>query len=263
MNYIVTTIKEPPTELLDTAADLATKLSIWYVPRDEYSIDTLRSRYKVDGIIVVTKKQIELVMPAGSYFFHIGMAKLRIKSIQEGKYDHMARAMGVFTGAAILDCTLGLGTDAIVASYLAGSTGRVVGIESSPVVAEIVRRGLLAYDPEDEDIQIAMRNIEVVTGNSLAYLRTLPDDSFDIVYFDPMFRRPVQDSSGIAPLREVANLEPVSTAAVHEAMRVAKKRVVLKEAARSNEFTRLGFNNLSGGKYSSVMYGYIVTEEGE
>jgi 16S rRNA (guanine1516-N2)-methyltransferase len=263
MNYLITTIKEPPAGLLDTAAELATKLSIRYVPREEFSIDALRSRYKVDGIIVVTKKQIELVMPAGSYFFHIGMAKLRIKSIHEGKYDHMAYAMGVLPGDMILDCTLGLGTDAIVASYLTGSKGRVVGIESSPVVAEIVRRGLTAYNPEDEDIKKAMRNIEVITGDSLAYLRTLPDHSFDIVYFDPMFRRPVQDSSGIAPLREVANPEPIAIEAVHEAKRIAKKRVVLKEAARSNEFARLGFNNMSGGKYSSVMYGYIVTEEGE
>jgi 16S rRNA (guanine1516-N2)-methyltransferase len=263
MKYIVTTIKDPPTELLDTAADLATKLSIRYVPREECSIDALRSRCNVEGIIVVTRKQIELVMSAGCCFFHIGMAKLRIKNIREGKYDHMAQAMGVLPGDRILDCTLGLGTDAIVASYLAGSKGRVVGIESSPVVAEIVRRGLTAYDPEDKDIKKAMRNIEVVTGDSLAYLQTLPDQSFDIVYFDPMFRRPVQDSSGIAPLREVANPEPISTKAVHEAKRVAKKRVVLKEAARSKEFTRLGFSKISGGKYSSVMYGYNVTEEGE
>lgn len=249
--------------IVDVAKDVAKSISAHYIPRENKSLDRLRLEYNADQILVVTKKQMQLIMPTGVYFFHIGMAKLRIKSILDGKYDHMALAMALSPGDWILDCTLGLGTDATVASFLTGSTGGVVGIEESAVVAELVRRGLRCYEGTDEEMTKAMHRIEVVTGDYLLHLRKLPAKSFDIVYFDPMFRRPVKESSGIASLRLLANHAPVSCEAITEAIRIARKRVVLKEAANSTEFSRLGFHRFSGGKYSSVMYGYIEAQEGE
>lgn len=263
MNIIVTTSDKPAPDIVALAEDLAYKLALRYVPRNNMSLDTIRLKYAADQILVVTKKQLKLVMPQGVYFFHVGMAKLRIKSIRDGKYDHMTLAMGLTPGDWILDCTLGLGTDAIVAGYLTGPGGRVTGIEASAMVAEILRHGLKTYAENDAAIAAAMRRIEVITGDYLVHLRKLPAKSFDIVYFDPMFRRPVTESSGMAPLRLLANPAPVSPEAIAEAIRVARKRVVLKEAVHSAEFSRLGFQHFSGGKYSSVMYGYIEPQEGE
>jgi hypothetical protein len=227
------------------------------------SLENLRIRHQMDHILVVTKSQLKLIMPTGTYFFHIGMAKLRIKNLQTGNSDQMINAMRLSPGDVVLDCTLGLGTDAIVASYALGASGRVTGLESSPIVTELVWRGLAAYNPEDPAVASAMRRIEVVCAEHIDYLHRLPDKSVDIVYFDPMFRRPVQESSGIAPLRLLANHTPVTSDAINEAKRVARKRVVLKEAANSREFLRLGFQSFCGGTYSSVMFGYIETKEGE
>lgn len=263
MKLIVTTGGKTTPAITSAAQDVATALAVDFIPRDDMSIENLRIRYQTDNILLVTKTQFKLIMPTGTYFFHIGMAKLRIKNLRDGKYDHMIDAMRLSVGDVVLDCTLGLGTDAVVASYVLGAQGRVIGLESSPIVTELVWRGLAAYDPEDSEIASAMRRIEVVCAEHVDYLHLLPDKSVDIVYFDPMFRRPVQESSGIAPLRLLANHAPVTNAAIVEAKRVARKRVVLKEAAQSSEFTRLGFQSFCGGRYSSVMFGYIEIKEGE
>ena len=92
----------------------------------------------------------------------------------------------------------------------------------------------------------------------LDYLRQQKDNSYDVVYFDPMFRKPLTASNGISPLRSVANHAPLSEEAVAEALRVARQRVVMKEASGSEEFARLGFHQLMGGKYSKVHYGVMI-----
>jgi ubiquinone/menaquinone biosynthesis C-methylase UbiE len=89
------------------------------------------------------------------------------------------------------------------------------------------------------------------------YLKLLPDNSFDIIYFDPMFRNPINKSSNLKPIRTLADMRSLTTESIKEARRVAKKRVVIKEAAGSNEFTRLGIVTTVGGKYSSIKYGII------
>ena len=97
-----------------------------------------------------------------------------------------------------------------------------------------------------------MRRVEAKHADYEDFLRNLPDDFYDVVYFDPMFRHPLKDSVQLAPLRLLAEPAPVSHAAIAEACRVARKRVVLKENSRSLEFARLGFSKTAGGKYSSV-----------
>lgn len=59
------------------------------------------------------------------------MAELRIKNIIDGNPDHMTTVMGLTKGMSALDCTLGLGTDAIVASYIAGESGLIQALEGS------------------------------------------------------------------------------------------------------------------------------------
>ena len=102
-----------------------------------------------------------------------------------------------------------------------------------------------------------MRRIEVVTTDYFDFLKAAEKNSFDIVYFDPMFRHALEKSSGINPIRPVAEKSPVTLEAVREACRVAKNFVVLKENSRSEEFNRLGFKIAEGGKYSSISFGVI------
>ena len=103
----------------------------------------------------------------------------------------------------------------------------------------------------------AMRRVEVVTADYFDYLKTCADKSFDVVYFDPMFRHAINKSSGINPIRPLADNRPLEIISVREACRVARRCVVMKENSRSTEFERLGFKIADGGKYSSISFGVI------
>lgn len=240
------------------ALELSDRLQIDYVERHKESVGKLMDKYGVEAVLVAYPQELKLNSSAGEMFFHPNMSQLRVKNLRKGEKDHMSEAMGLQEGMKVLDCTLGFGADAIVASFGVGETGQVVGVESSPLIAAVTGHGLQHFLPGNYPLYAAMRRIEVVNMDYLDFLRQQPDNSYDVVYFDPMFRKPLTASNGISPLRSVANHEPLSLEAVKEAQRVARYRVVMKEASGSEEFSRLGFSTIMGGKYSKVHYGVLT-----
>jgi ubiquinone/menaquinone biosynthesis C-methylase UbiE len=185
------------------------------------------------------------------------MAHLRMKNLRFGDGDRMAEAMGLEPGMDVLDCTLGFGADAIVASAVVGDSGSVTGLESQPLIEAVVGYGLANYENDTEQIIAAMRRVKTHAIEAYDYLKAQPDNSVDVIYFDPMFRHPFAESKNIAPLRPVANKNPLTVETIAEAKRVARQRVVLKESSKSLEFARLGFLERAGGRYSKVQYGVI------
>ena len=169
----------------------------------------------------------------------------------------MAEAMGLAPGMSVLDCTLGFGADAIVSSFSVGAKGHVKALESNPLIEAVVSYGLANFKAENWPIQEAMRTVQTHCADALTFLKTQEKDSFDVIYFDPMFRHPLEKSISLSPLREVADMRALTRETIKEAKRVAKHRVVMKENARSAEFIRLGFEKVVGGTYSKVHYGVI------
>ena len=254
---IVTTgYKSRPADCL-LAQETAERLGIPFVKRRHISYEDLRVQYGALFVLVVKKGGLRLETSDGELFFHPNMAHVRVRELGRGQKDHMVEAMGIGEGDTVLDCTLGLGADSITASFIAGERGKVTALEKSPLIYEIVRHGLAHFSAGNYDLHAAMRRVEVRRADYEVFLRTLPDDSYDVVYFDPMFRHPLKDSVQLAPLRLLAESAPVSLSAVAEACRVARRRVVLKENSRSLEFARLGFSHITGGKYSPVHYGVL------
>lgn len=258
MDLIVTTSQRPARSIAHLAKDIAERLAVPFVSRERYSLASLKEMYDITSLVVVTTAGPVIYTPAGEYFFHLSMAELRIKNIINGNHDHMVAAMGLTAGMSVLDCTLGLATDAIVASFVIGETGSITGLESSAEIALITGYGLQNYNVDSDcHITNALRRIKVENIEYCHYLASLPDNSVDIVYFDPMFRSPIFKSSNVNPIRSLANMEPLTAQALEQACRVAKRRVVVKEAAGSPEFVRLGITQVVGGKYSSLNYGVI------
>lgn len=255
--YIVTTGGKQKDGQVALAKETAERLGILYVPRERLGLDELREKTGAVNILVARSGQLLLETPEGTMFFHPSMAHLRIKNIRQGKNDHLIEAMALKPGMRVLDCTLGLGSDAIVESYAVGETGHVTAVETNPVMAEVVRYGLAHCESENPMTTAAMRRIEVIASDHLSFLKSCADNSYDAVYFDPMFRHPFQESSSMSPLRGLADPSALSKEAVKEAVRVSRGRVVLKETSKSTEFERLGFSETVGGKYSKVKYGLI------
>ncbi|MBO8140984.1 MAG: class I SAM-dependent methyltransferase [Firmicutes bacterium] len=249
---VVTTSRQATPEQERLARELAARLGLEFRQR--------RGAWRQLGAsaaLVVTRERLVIQSPAGEIFFHPGMARPRIRQLERGKPDVMVEAMDLGPKDSVLDCTLGLGADAIVASYVVGEAGRVVGLETVPVLAELVRRGFREHDPGHAGTRAAMRRIEVVTADFRDYLAQLPAGSFDVVYFDPMFRDPVMESASMRPWRELACHRPLSPEDIALARRVARRRVVVKERACSPVFEELGLSTVTGGRRSRVAYGAV------
>lgn len=207
--------------------------------------------------LVVTKERLVIETSAGQLFFHPGMSRHRIRALEQGRNDVMIEAMGLTAGQSVLDCTLGLGADALVAAFVVGEAGRIVGVEAVPALAEVVRIGLATYQFKHAPIVEAMRRIEVVCADHGQYLSSLPDNCYDVVYFDPLFREPVRETIHMQPWRELGEQKPLTRETLREACRVAKRRVVVKERSDGQVFEELGITNVVGGKSSRIAYGVL------
>ena len=86
---------------------------------------------------------------------------IRIKRLLQGESDPYLVAGNITTGSTVLDCTLGLGADAIVASSTVGECGRVVALEDNRFLAFLVAHGLSTWEDGENSIIQAMRRVEV------------------------------------------------------------------------------------------------------
>ena len=78
---------------------------------------------------------------------------------------------------------------------------------------------------------------------------------YDVIYFDPMFERPIMESSGIASLRKAADYAPLTQEILELAGTLCRKRVVVKH--REGTLKHLHFDKIEGGKYSTLSYGIL------
>ena len=256
MKLIVTTTQS----MTEIEADLETFLSesgLPFVPRNHMGLGKLMERFQAEGIIAWGASGPILYFGNEKFFFHPNMAKRRIAFFRkQQKPDIMIEAAGLERGDSFLDCTLGLGADSIVASYFS-ATGRITGLEHQPEIAHVIHWGMKRYCNEMSWLQEAVRRIEVIAADHKEYLPGLEDLSYDIVYFDPMFTKPILKSRPISPLRRIADHEPLEQSTINEACRVARKRVVMKDLAEGEELERLGFQKISRSKYNKLAYGVI------
>ncbi|AQU79449.1 class I SAM-dependent methyltransferase [Planococcus faecalis] len=239
MKTIVTTAYRPTSSALAWANRVSAELEILQVPRNKRSIDRMQEDEQAD-LLVCLKERLEFY-PMGKtepFFFHPNSAAFRTKRPLE--QDPLIEVAGLVPGDSFLDCTLGLASDSIVAAQRVGQRGRVVGCESHPVLAYVVAQGLQQYSNMPH-LEEAMRRIEVMSCQAVSFLRTLPADSIDVIYMDPMFTEEITEASNFTPLRGTADRGQLTVQWVTEAKRVARKTVVLKAHFRSQDFERFGF----------------------
>ncbi|SFB25800.1 MULTISPECIES: class I SAM-dependent methyltransferase [unclassified Bacillus (in: firmicutes)] len=238
----VTTAGRTNEKMIEEAKNVALELKIPYIPRNKRSIEDLQ-RVVGSGCIVVGKDRLELFGQENlsPFFFHPNSSMFRIKRLQNGGSDTLVEAAKLERGMSFLDCTLGLASDAIVASHVVGSSGLAVGIEAQKYLAYLVTIGLSKWDSGNEEMNISMRQIKVFHENSLEYLKKVPSESFDCVYLDPMFEKKITESDGIKALDSFALHDDVTEELMEEARRVSIRRVVMKDHYLSHRFERFGF----------------------
>lgn len=236
---IITTGGRPDKHSEMLAMEAVKALDSPFVERNKRSVFRLQEEYRAD-VLVAGKNRFELYRLGMEepFFFHPNSAAFRLKRLAKGERDPMVEAAALREGDSFLDCTLGLASDSIVASAVVGDSGKVLGIEADAAVAFITGRGLQSFSTNSEQLCNSMSRIAVIPSVAIDYLHTQPDASWDIVYIDPMFHRPIEESSNFTPLRKAGVHGMLSQAWMEQAMRVCKRRVVVKDRFDSPVFDR-------------------------
>ena len=239
---IVTTAGRPDAQSLQLAEFASRELQAKIVPRQKRSVRKLSEEYDAN-VIVAGKNRFEYYAKGADapFFFHPNSSAFRLKRVARGEEDPLLAACALQKGNTFLDCTLGIGADSLLAAYAVGDEGKVTGVEADKNVAFIVKTGMQNYDTTELPLRDCMRNIEVVHSTALDYLMKQQDNSFDVVYMDPMFEEVIEESTNFEALRYAGKHVTLSDEWVAEAKRVAKKRVVLKAHFKSDWFEKYQF----------------------
>lgn len=238
---IATTALRTTLALNEEATSISQELQIPFILRENIPIAEIQAKY--GNLLVVGKDRLEIHFKDQKqpFFFHPNTSIFRIKRFLRGEGDPFITAAKLVEGSSMLDCTLGLASDSILASVVVGSTGTIVGIEANKYTAYLVNRGMTSWNSNFKQMMDAMKRIKVVNEHHLHYLKKQEDGSFDVVYFDPMFETKVLSSDGINPLRQLAEYSDLAEETIEHAKRVARQRVVLKDHWKSSRFMQHGF----------------------
>lgn len=262
---IVTTSQKSSAIIHAQAQEAAERLQLTYVSRKKLSLRQLQDRYGSEYIVVYNSQGPSLYIGEGKeHHFHLSMAQLRILHLQRTGHDYLVEAIGLPRLSSFLDCTLGLGSDSIVVSY-AYMTGQndigavpqkthMVGIEAFLPLHHITQYGLSHFCHDDPHVTQALRQIKTYGCNYQDYLATCETNAFDVVYLDPMFEVPIVESPQFLSLRDHLVKSACTDLIIREAMRVAKRKVIIKERPFSRIFQMIEPDYFVGGKYSKIVY---------
>ena len=234
-NIIVTTSVKTTLELNDKAQKLADELNLKYIKRNKSTIKQLLGITK--GVIVVYKNKLSYVENNSEFFFHLDTTALKIKNSDN---EPLVEIIGK-EKQSILDCTMGLAGDSILLSYY-GHT--VTSIEKNKIIHLITSNGLENYISPNEKINKAMRKITTYNYDCIDYLKKAPDNTFDIIYFDPMFSHNIRESENLSGITPLADKNFRYKEFIKEASRVGKDKIIIKAHFRDNIFEKYNFTRI-------------------
>jgi len=256
---VTTPLGPSPAEEADARA-AAARHGLPYAERSRRPLPALLGAAGAEGFLVLSRLHALLWTPQEEHRWAGGMGQVRMKRVlarragaplDPTERDPMLEAAGLRPGDAVLDATLGLGADALVAAAACGPDGRVVGLEASAPLAAWVAEGLRRLDVEPA------RRVEVRAIDHASALAALPAASFDVVLFDPMFRHRRDAPGGFDLVRRLADARPLEAAALEEARRVARRWVVVKDGAPGWDLARLGLTPLPSARGAHRYYGRL------
>lgn len=264
-DLFVTTAFKPSPEREAHARALAGELGAAYVPRRDWGLPHLFGGLpRAERALVVQAERLLLVSRGGDeLFYHPNMAFLRLGNLLRGQKDLLLDAAELRPGERVLDATLGYAAEAVLCAHAVGETGEVHGIEAVPELGVVVREGLQTATTDNKTLNALMRRVRVVhLGDHFDYLRACPAGRYDVVCFDPFFDVLLEGSAPFAPLRRFGHHEPLGRAALDEAQRVARRRVLVKAAKWSESLNALGITERVESRSGKVVYGVLPGQVG-
>lgn len=252
----VTTSYKPTDAQVARARSVAAQISAPYSIRSG-RLDAMFESLGVDLIYVVTKIREELRSRTEHIFVNPGLIKLKRF---DGAAHPLIRAVAPPEGPAVdrvVDATIGLASDAVQLAWVLDV--QVEGIESSPAICCLLEEGLVRMGRLSQRWSEVTGRISVKEGRAVDRLAELPEGSRPVVFFDPMFERPLEAVPGFDVFRRVAEHAPLDVPTLEQAIRVAAHRVVVKvpHGARPTAEAEPGFNRRVCGRAVD----YVIVEK--
>lgn len=260
MKTVITTGGRPDELSRKLALEASKALGYEIIERKKRSIARIQRDYE-SAVLVAGADRYDLyrIGMTEPLFFHPNSAAFRLKRLMNGETDPLINVAQLKNGDSFLDCTLGLGSDSIIASFVVGETGCVHGLEGDVDIAFITGRGLKSYEAQSDALKQAMQGVQVTHANAVDYLKSQPDASWDIVYIDPMFSAPIEESSNFTPLRKVGLQSGLTAQWIQEAKRVSRRRVIVKDRFDSPVFDEFQLERTIRPN-TKFHFGFISTE---
>lgn len=256
----VTTAGNVRAEAACTVKMLAAQAGLPFIHRRNRSIGQLFREESFDRFMVwPVAGQPSLYRRRGArpLFYHPGMGMVRIKRLCDNREDDRLLAVtGARPGDRVLDCTAGLGSDAVVWSHAVGAQGICTALEASADIAQLFAIARATYEAGVPAFDAALRRVDLRFASFREALAALPDDSYDIVYFDPMFDATVEGSHSMQLMRDYADLTNVARTDLARASRIARRVVAIKGRRDSPLWRELGITQIDR-KSGQVAYGLL------
>ncbi len=256
MKIGITTILKPDEKVIFFASLKSKEMNMPYFERSGL-LSLMSERYEIEGFLIYGRRLPVFWTKEGIYKFHLGTAVLRIKNLQEGNSDRLCSLLPDDCHD-LLDCTFGHGGDATVLSYYLKDKGKITSLEKSRVLYEIGKSGIEKFADKNETITEGLRKISLLHVDFREYLEKAENRSFDVIYFDTMFKHPVKrEMNNVESFRHIAHYDELTKETLIEAMRVARKRIIIKERPFSKIFRSGLFTEIYNKKGQSTAYGVI------
>ncbi len=255
---IITTSLDETDKLVQKAKELAQQLGLTYYVRNKKTIKWLQANVDTDVFVVNQNRGLSYYHEGDDeVFYHPNMARLRIKQLRNQQLDGLVTACQLKPGMSFLDCTLGLGSDTLVALHQVGERGQVIGIEKSFPLSVIIKEGVTQYLKKEPEDAALLENLTIINADNLEYMKKMPNKSVDVVYFDFMFEKTVESSAGIGVIKPVVSYDQLTAEHVKEAKRIATTRIVIKSSHKNSNIEALGFEVTKQNKKRHFLFGVI------
>ena len=237
------------------AEDLARRFGLRAEQRGDRPLSQVLASAEGAPVLVLAARRADLYDQERAFRATAGMAFLRLLRARRGEPDPLVARADLRPGESVLDATLGLGGDALVAASVTGAP--VVGLERDGVIGAFTQAGLRRLPGHGRE---PGRLVEVVRADHRSFLREQPARSFDVVLFDPMFRRPADAGPLFELLRAHADHAPLDAETLREAQRVARRGVLVKDLAPGGELRRLGLVPLVSRRSAAIAFGWAPAQ---
>lgn len=227
---------------------LAAQFNSKYIPRRHFSF------FEDELIVIVERHGISAIKNGKRLFFHPSLAVLRKSNLELGQRDYLIESLSLKGDERILDCTLGLGSEAILIAHFLPE-GHVKCLESSKIIKIIVENGL-RDENLPEWIKESARRIDIAECDYKKFIRE-NHEVFDCVYVDPMFEHPNFKSVAMNVLRPFADHSGIEPDDIETMKKITLKRIVVKARWNDSIFERYRFDKIVGSLKSDIGYGVV------